>query len=34
LAQGLIDLKDLQLQGRSEAELYTFTESLINQSAE
>ncbi|MBM0742474.1 DNA repair exonuclease [Phormidium sp. CLA17] len=34
LAQGLIELKDLQLQGRSEAELYTFTESLLNQSAE
>ena len=34
LAQGLIDLKDLQLQGRSEAELYAFTESLMNQSAE
>ncbi len=34
LAQGLIELKDLQLQGRSESELYTFTESLLNQSAE
>ncbi|PZV15140.1 MAG: DNA repair exonuclease [Leptolyngbya sp.] len=34
LAQGLIELKDLQLQGRSEAELYTFVESLMNQSAQ
>jgi exonuclease SbcD len=31
LAQGLIDLKDQQLEGRSEADLYTFVQSLLNQ---
>ncbi len=34
LAQGLIDLKDLQLQGRSEADLYEFAETLLSQSLE
>ncbi|MBD1996841.1 DNA repair exonuclease [Leptolyngbya sp. FACHB-541] len=29
LAQGLINLKDLQLEGRSEAELYEFVQSLL-----
>jgi DNA repair protein SbcD/Mre11 len=29
LAQGLIDLKDMQLQGRLEAELYTFVQELL-----
>ncbi len=32
LAQGLIELKDLQLQGRSEAELYTFAEEMVQTS--
>ncbi|MBW4521908.1 MAG: DNA repair exonuclease [Scytolyngbya sp. HA4215-MV1] len=30
LSQGLIELKDLQLQGRSEAELYDFAQGLLN----
>ncbi|NJR65991.1 MAG: exonuclease SbcCD subunit D [Leptolyngbyaceae cyanobacterium CRU_2_3] len=30
LAQGLIELKDWQLQGRSETELYTFVQDLLN----
>ena len=29
LSQGLIELKDLQLQGRSEAELYDFAQGLL-----
>jgi DNA repair exonuclease SbcCD nuclease subunit len=34
LAQGLIDLKDLQLQGRPEADLYEFVQTLLNQAAQ
>lgn len=34
LADGLIELKDLELQGRSETELYGFVESLLNHSAD